>query len=123
MNDFIACCGLDCEACEARIATVNNDNELRIKVSKEWSALNGVEITSQMINCSGCRIPGPKTVFCDSICTIRQCAMSKKMATCGGCPELEACEKLAAITRNNPDALEGLAEKLMEKKMREWMKI
>ena len=78
MNDFIACCGLDCEACEARLATVNNDNELRIKVSKEWSALNGVEITPQMINCSGRRIPGPKTVFCDSICTIRQCAMSKK---------------------------------------------
>lgn len=27
---------------------------------------------------------------------------------CGGCPELEACEKLAAITRNNPDVLERL---------------
>ena len=34
MNDYIAYCGLDCEACEARLATVNNDNELRIKVSK-----------------------------------------------------------------------------------------
>ena len=32
----IAYCGLDCEACEARLATVNNDNELRIKVSKEY---------------------------------------------------------------------------------------
>ena len=34
MNDYIAYCGLDCETCEARLATVNNDNELRIKVSK-----------------------------------------------------------------------------------------
>ena len=37
MNDYIAYCGLDCETCEARLATVYNDNELRIKVSKEWS--------------------------------------------------------------------------------------
>lgn len=32
MTDFIAYCGLDCETCEARIATVNDDNELRAKV-------------------------------------------------------------------------------------------
>ena len=67
MNDYIAYCGLDCEACEARLATVYNDNELRIKVSKEWSELNGVEITPEIINCSGCRIPGVKTVYCDSL--------------------------------------------------------
>ena len=29
MNDYIAYCGLDCETCEARLATVKNDNELR----------------------------------------------------------------------------------------------
>ena len=26
MNPLIACCGLDCEACDARIATITNDN-------------------------------------------------------------------------------------------------
>ena len=70
MNEYIAYCGLDCETCEARLATVNNDNELRIKVSKEWSELNGVEITPEMISCSGCRIPGVKTVYCDSLCPL-----------------------------------------------------
>ncbi len=83
MNDHVAYCGLDCETCEARLATINNDNELRIKVSKEWSKLNGVEITPEMINCSGCRIPGAKTVYCDSLCPIRQCAREKQMETCG----------------------------------------
>ena len=78
MNDYIAYCGLDCEACEARLATVNNDDELRIKVSKEWPELNGVEITSEMINCSGCRIPGVKTVYCDSLCPIRQCVRENR---------------------------------------------
>ena len=29
MNKFIAYCGLDCEKCEARIATINNDDILR----------------------------------------------------------------------------------------------
>jgi hypothetical protein len=28
MKEFIAYCGLDCETCEARIATMNDDNEL-----------------------------------------------------------------------------------------------
>ena len=57
-EDYIAYCGLDCEACEAHMATVHNDDALRRKVAKEWSELNGVEITPEMINCSGCRIPG-----------------------------------------------------------------
>ncbi len=31
MKQLIACCGLDCESCDARIATVRDDNELREK--------------------------------------------------------------------------------------------
>ena len=53
MKEYIAYCGLDCESCEARLATVNNDATLRQKVAKEWSDLNGVEITPEMINCVG----------------------------------------------------------------------
>ena len=51
MKKYIAYCGLDCEGCEARRATVNDDDSLRQKVAKEWSELNGVEITPEMINC------------------------------------------------------------------------
>ena len=104
MNGYIAYCGLDCETCEARLVTVGNDDELRIKVAREWSALNGVEITPEMINCSGCRIPGAKSVYCDSLCPIRQCAREKQMESCGGCPEMASCEKVGAIIGNNSDA-------------------
>lgn len=31
MNKLIGCCGLDCEKCDARIATIANDNALREK--------------------------------------------------------------------------------------------
>ena len=108
MKSFIAYCGLDCEACEARIATVNDDNVLRKSVANQWSEMNHVEITSEMINCSGCRIDGPKTPYSGSICPIRQCAVGKKYETCRNCDEMENCEKLAMITGNNPDALSNL---------------
>ena len=108
MNGYIAYCGLNCETCEARLATINDDNALRKKVAALWSGLNGVEITSEMINCVGCRIDGPKTPYCESLCPIRQCAMRKKVETCGSCNEMGICEKLAAITGNNPDAAKNL---------------
>ena len=108
MKNFIAFCGLDCETCQARIATIQNDDGLREKVARLWSDLNGVEVTPEMINCSGCRIDGVKTPYCDSLCPIRQCALSRKVETCGDCGEMESCEKLGAITGNNADALKRL---------------
>ena len=57
MNNYTAYCGLDCGRCEARLATVNDDDALRRRVAALWSELNGVEITAESIHCSGCRIP------------------------------------------------------------------
>ena len=110
MKKYIAYCGLNCEACEARLATVNNDAALRQAVAKEWSELNSAEITPEMINCTGCRVPGVKTPYCDSLCPIRQCAMDRQVETCGSCPEMETCEKLGAITENNANARRRLEE-------------
>ena len=111
MKDLIAYCGLDCEACEARIATVNDDNNLRKKVAKEWSDLNGVDITPEMINCMGCRVNGVKTPYCDSMCQIRQCAFKRKYETCGDCGELNTCKKVAMVISNNKDALRNLKDR------------
>ncbi len=105
MKNLIAYCGLDCEACEARLATIKNDNDLRKEVAKKWTELNGVEITAEMINCIGCRTEGVKTPFCDSICLIRQCGMAKGYETCGDCSELEKCGKLGMVIKNNPHVL------------------
>ena len=102
MKQFIAYCGLDCETCEARLATVNDDDKLRRRVAGQWSALNGVEITPAMINCVGCRLDGAKTPYCDSICPIRQCAMSKGVETCGACAEMDSCDKVVMIIKQFP---------------------
>ena len=111
MKPFIAYCGLDCETCEARLATINNNNELRTKIAKEWSELNHVEITPEMINCEGCRIDGVKTPYCDSLCLIRQCARSRQYETCGSCGELETCEQVGMILKNNEAARQNLLKR------------
>ena len=51
---------------------------------------------------------GAKTVFCDSLCEIRKCALNKGVSTCGDCPDLEICPTVGAILENNPAALENL---------------
>ncbi len=61
MNKMIAFCGLDCEKCDAYLATVTNDNALREKTAKLWAEMNNAPITPEMINCMGCRADGVKT--------------------------------------------------------------
>ena len=110
MNKLIAYCGLDCEQCEARIATVNQDESLREKVAQKWSELNGVEITPAMINCVGCRVDGVKTPYCETMCPIRHCAQSRQVETCADCAEMEACPKLAPITAHSDEARRNLRD-------------
>ncbi len=110
MKSMIAYCGLDCEKCDAYLATVNNDQELRKKTAKLWAELNHAPILPEHINCQGCRVEGVKTVFCDRMCGIRKCAMKKGVNTCGDCSDLEKCPILATILKNNPSALNNLKE-------------
>ena len=117
MKKFIAYCGIDCEKCDARVATLNNDNALREKVAKLWSEMNGAEITPEMINCDGCRVDGVKTPFCDSICAIRQCALGKGCATCGDCSTMNDCRTVGMGISNNAEALSKIKRKDIKKKI------
>ena len=107
---LIAVCGLDCEKCDAYIATKNNDQALREKTAKLWSEMNNTHILLEQINCEGCRVNGRKTVFCDQLCGIRQCALKRGVETCGNCVEMQTCKTLAAVTSHNPDALKNLSK-------------
>ncbi len=108
MRRLIAYCGLDCEKCDAYLATINDDQALREKTAKLWSALNHAPILPEHINCEGCRVDGIKTVYCDGLCAIRQCALKKGVTICGDCPDLEKCQTVGMIISNNPDALKNL---------------
>ena len=108
MKKMIAYCGLDCEKCDAYLATVNDDQALRERTAKLWSEWNQTLILPEEINCEGCRADGVKTIYCDSLCEIRKCAMKKGVATCGDCRDLEECPTVGAIIANNPAALKNL---------------
>ena len=105
---MIAFCGLDCEKCDAFIATKNNDQALREKTAKLWSELNNVPILPEHINCEGCRVDGVKTFYCSTLCEIRKCALNKGMETCGDCQEMATCPKVGAVLQNSIEARDNL---------------
>ena len=108
MRNMIAYCGLDCEKCDAYLATINDDQALREKTAKRWAELNNAPILPEHINCQGCRVEGIKTVFCDSLCENRRCAMKKDVTTRGDCPDMESCQIVREIISNCPEALDNL---------------
>ena len=108
MRPNIAYCGLDCEQCDAYIATLHDDQALREKTAKLWAALNHAPILPEHINCQGCRADGAKTVFCEQLCAVRRCARQRGVVTCGDCPEMESCPTVGAIFANAPQAKKNL---------------
>ena len=102
MEKMIAYCGLNCEKCDAYIATVNNDQALREKTAKFWSELNKVSILPEQINCEGCRSDGVKTAFCENICPIRKCAVKKEVEVCSKCSDFKNCETIQTFLSKNP---------------------
>ena len=109
MKRLIACCGLDCEHCDARRATIDNDDALRERTARKWSEMNDApQITAATIHCTGCRTEGVKFAYCSDLCRIRKCVSEKGLSTCGDCREVDACQIVGAIFRHAPDARENL---------------
>lgn len=108
MEKIIACCGLNCAACEARIATLNDDNELRAATAVKWEKLYGApHIPPELINCTGCREEGVKFEHCTK-CEIRKCVKSRGFDTCGDCTDLEVCTIVSMIHQHVPEAIDNL---------------
>lgn len=109
MKQLIACCGLDCESCDARIATIANDDAMREKTARLWSEMNNSpEITAATINCMGCRTEGVKFAFCSDMCETRKCVSEKGFDTCGDCGELDSCPTVGAVLQHVPGTKENL---------------
>jgi len=108
MEKLIACCGLNCAVCDARIATMTDDDELRNQTAEKWRVQYGApNITPEMINCTGCREEGAKFSHCAE-CEFRNCANSKGFKTCAECDQLETCSLLKPLFQYMPEALQNL---------------
>lgn len=108
MEKIIASCGLNCASCDARIATIANNNELRAQTAEKWKVQYGAAgITSEMINCTGCREAGVKFGHCEQ-CEIRKCALLNNFITCAECEKMENCITIKSVHQYVPEALENL---------------
>ncbi len=84
---------MDCAACEAYIATVKDDDELRVKVAEKWSQMFEGTFNPEDVNCLGCTNPnGPHIAYCQE-CPIRRCAGGRGIPNCAHCEEF-VCAKL-----------------------------
>ncbi len=108
MEKLISCCGLDCKTCDAYIATMADDDELRKATAEKWKvAYNAAGLDYTMINCTGCREEGPKFSHCHE-CEIRNCVKAKGFETCAECDLMDTCTIVAAVHKYVPEAITNL---------------
>lgn len=79
---MIAYCCLECDKCDAYLATQNNDDALRAKVAKEW------KMKIEEIHCDGCK--SDDALF---NCEAKKCAINRSLPTCAHCPNFPSCKK------------------------------
>jgi len=104
VSELIGCCGINCAACPALIATRTNDAALRAKTAAEWSASSDHHFEPEEINCAGCTAAaGPHLAYYESTCEIRKCARSRKVENCAHCPDY-GCATIAEFQKDMSEA-------------------
>jgi hypothetical protein len=103
---MIACCGLDCSKCGAYLATKADSDVQRGEVAREWSARYQADIKPEQIRCNGCTSQGPHFSYCENLCAIRKCCISRGLENCAACYGY-LCKPLSDFVKMAPEA--GLA--------------
>lgn len=85
----IAPCGIDCAQCDIYKATQAESNEMRMEVAEKWTKLFHYPFKKEDINCDSCLGGGRMGIYCQTMCTIRPCALQKGVINCKDCPDYE----------------------------------
>jgi hypothetical protein len=87
---ILAPCGNDCSACPRFLATASGDPARLEAVSELWHRLGWRDrvVTNEEISCHGC--PPPSTCRHDIVA----CVSDRRLPTCAGCRDKNACERL-----------------------------
>jgi hypothetical protein len=110
----IAYCGLECQTCPIRLATLEKDEtrqtEMRVKIAEELAKVYGTTPKPGIItDCDGCKfIDGRLFTGCID-CEIRKCSSGRKLENCAYCSDY-ACDKLNRHFSIDPGARARLEE-------------
>ncbi len=89
-------CGYRCgEHCDLYRATQTNDSVLKRKAFDEqnWEKLYGTEFDPEKVFCYGCKNEEQPASVAMKFCTVRDCSIDRKLASCIQCQQLDKCEK------------------------------
>ena len=109
MEQMIAYCGLTCRQCGAYEATMNDDNQKRVEVAKQWSRQYSTILKPEDIECEGCLSMSENLFKHCLVCDIRKCGLEKGVANCAHCDDY-GCEKITRFFEMVPDAKKQLDE-------------
>lgn len=101
MERIIAYCGLVCNDCPVFIATVEDNQQKKIELAKEYSS-ESYRVDPEDINCTGCTSTRGKVFkFCLE-CDIRLCGLEREISNCAYCREYP-CNRLDKPFENSPE--------------------
>jgi hypothetical protein len=111
---MLAYCGLTCEKCPIHLATIEPDKtvqrSMRESIAKQCASLYGMNLTPEEISdCDGCRADSGRIFAGCLTCSIRKCAIEKKIETCAYRIN-HACETLKNNFSLDPDSQVRLEE-------------
>jgi hypothetical protein len=110
MAGFISACGIDCQTCDAFVATQTGDLALARRVAARWSAyIGGAPVPIEATVCDGCRTESARKGGMCGECALRACAMKKNVETCGHCPEY-GCATMEDFLKKIPAHREKLEQ-------------
>lgn len=103
---MIAYCGLDCEGCPIRLATLMSDRgeqrAMRNEIARRCSQYYGIDMRPEDVtDCDGCRSARGRLFAGCVHCLIRRCAIDRKLESCARCPDY-ACEPLLKHFQTDP---------------------
>jgi hypothetical protein len=89
-------CGYTCQKdCQFLEASLKNDLELKKKAYETWHIKEryNVDFDAEKTFCFGCKNSDRPVGIVMQNCTVRQCAIDKKLDSCIECKELKDCGK------------------------------
>lgn len=97
-NAMIAYCGLKCDSCPVRLATLEKDetarDAMKVQIAEQCFQVYGVHMSpDDVTDCDGCKANTGILFPGCSGCKIRLCAISKSLENCAYCDEY-ACKNL-----------------------------